>query len=838
MMNWQKNILPHVYAILIFVAVAFLFCSPVIEGMELRQSDNIQWKAGSHEARAYKDSTGIQPLWTNSMFGGMPTYQIFMEGTNYMYWVHLAISLGLPKPVNILFLAMLGFYILLSVMRFRRWINIAGAIAFGLSTSSIILIATGHDSKVLCMVYMAPFLAGLLLTYRGKYFIGTMVSCLFLALLITNNHYQVLYYSLLIAGAFGVSELVLAIKQKTVPNFVKATLLSIVATVLAILPSTVNLWTTSEYAKYSIRGGQSELTLKEEAGQVAQNNKTKNGLDKDYAFQWSQDAVETFTFLVPNLYGGSSNENIGDNSETYKTLTGVGVPRAQAEQISANFPLYWGPLPFTEGPIYIGAAIMFLFVLSLFVIKSPKKWWMVIMIVVGVLLALGKNFAILNNFLFDYLPYYNKFRAPTQALMIPQILIPVMACWALNNIVSGKVEKAQFIKQLKLSLYIVGGLCLLFILSSYMGIFSFTNDHDSLKMQYQQAFGSNPGVYQQAISAMEADRASALRTDALRSLIIVLIAWGVIMYWNSGKLKSSNILVLLLGILIGADLFLVDKRYLNSDNFVTASEYNNIFTMRPVDEAILKDPDPYYRVMDFSVDAFQNAVPSYYHKFIGGYHAVKLSIYQDLIENQLSKNNIQAYNMLNTKYFIIPGQQGGLTYQRNPDALGNAWFVNGVEWADNANAEMQALTTFNPRDTVVIDKRFNTALQGYNFGKDSSSQIRLTKYGLNELQYQSNNSQPGFAVFSEIYYPAGWELYIDGKASEIVRVNYALRGAKIPTGKHDIVMKFEPKSYYVGNKLSKFSSIIILLGLLGGLIYEIFISKKKENGPENDPARS
>ncbi|RAJ08393.1 membrane protein YfhO [Chitinophaga skermanii] len=830
MLNWQKNILPHVYAILIFVGVSFLICSPVLEGLELKQSDNIEWRAGSQEAREYKEKTGINPLWTNSMFGGMPTYQLFMDGTNYVYWVHLGLSLGLPKPVNILFLAMLGFYFLLAVMRFRHWINIAGAISFGLSTASIILIATGHDSKVICLVYVAPVIAGLILTYRGKYLIGGVVTCLMLALLITNNHYQILYYTLLMAGALGVSELVLAYKRKTFKNFFIATAILIVAAVAAVLPSTVNLWTTSEYAKYTMRGGQSELTLNQDAANAANPGapaaapKSK-GLDRDYAFAWSQDFMETFTFLIPNLYGGSNHENIGENSKTAKTLSEIGVQPQQVNSIVSQFPLYWGPLPFTEGPVYIGAAIIFLFVLSLFVIKSPHKWWMITMIIIGVLMAMGKHFPLLNNFLFDYLPMYNKFRAPTQSLMIPQILMPVMACWALNEVVTEKIATPVITKQLKMALYISGGLCLAFILASYMGFFSYLAENDGMKQSYEQNFGANPDVFRRAMSALADDRASALRSDAFRSLFIILVAAGLIWAFIKKQIKNANVLVGLIALVVLIDLFIVDKRYLNSKNFVTPSEYASIFHPRPVDEAIMRDTDPYYRVLDVSNSPFQDALPSYYHKSIGGYHAAKLSIYQDLIEHQLSKNNMQTLNMLNTKYIIVPGQQG-LSYQQNPDALGNAWFVNKVNIVPNANAEMTTLNTMNPKDTAVIDQRMAASLNGYTYGKDSSSQIKLTSYGLNELKYTSSNTQNGFAVFSDIYYPAGWKLLIDGQEAEILRVNYALRGAKIPAGKHELVMKFEPRSYMLGNKISQYSSLLILLLLVVGLVLEALKSKK------------
>lgn len=813
--NWQNAVLKHVYAVLIFLGLSFLFCRPVLDGLELRQHDTISWRAMSQEAREYHQKTGIGPLWTNSMFGGMPTYQIYMAGDNYVNYIHQALSLGLPKPVNFFFLAMLGFYFMLCTMGFRHWICIAGAIAFGFSSYNPIIIAAGHDTKMLCMVYMAPFIAGVLMAYRGRWLTGGIVACIAMSLIITNNHYQMAYYTVIIAVALGIGYLVHSFREKTLPQYFKTTAALIGFGILAVLPSMVNLWPTYEYAKYTMRGGHSELTLNE-----AQNStRTEGGLDKEYAFRWSMGPMETLTTLIPNLYGGSGAEDIGTGSESYKALVSIGVPPVSAEQFVANYPLYWGPQPGTSA-VYFGASVMFLFVLSLFLIKDWRKWLFLPVIIFAVLLSWGSHLAFFNNFLFDHMPMYNKFRAPSQSLVIAQLLVPLMACWVLHMIVTGTYAKEEIIKQLKKATLVTGGICLLFIIASF-GMLRFEAENDAARNFITQSFGNNNSALNSMLSAMISDRASALRGDAFRSLVIVLLAAGLVWLLMKNTIKAS-MFVLLTGVVVAGDLLIVAHRYLNKDNYVTPADYAGIFAPTAVDQAILQDPDPYYRVLNVASGVFDDALTSYHHKSIGGYHAAKLALYNDLIEFQLSKNNPAVLNMLNTKYIIFPNQQqqGQLAYQQNPDALGNAWFVQGVRWAANANEEMKALDNFSPRDTAVIDVRFKPLLEGYTFGRDSASSVKLTKYGLNELQFRSSNGQNGLAVFSDIYYPAGWEVFIDGKKSDIIKVDYLLRGVKIPAGQHEVVMRFTPRSYYLGNAISRYSSILIFALLLGAIYLE------------------
>jgi hypothetical protein len=812
--NWLQIVLPHVYAVLIFLGLSLLFSSPVLEGLELRQHDNVQWKAMSQEARAYQEETGVDPLWTNAMFGGMPTYQIMMVQDNYIYTIQQILTFGLPKPVNFLFLSMLGFYFLMCVMSFRSWIRIAGAVAFGFASYHMMIIAAGHDTKMLTMAYMAPTLAGILLTYRGKYLLGGITTALSLCLMLTNGHYQIVYYLLFMCLVVAIGHFIIAYKQKSLPTFFKASAVLVVFGFLAVLPTTVSVWTTYEYAKHTMRGGHSELTP--EPG--AENNTSDGGLNKDYAFQWSQGPFETLTILVPNLYGGGSSGGLNTQSETYKLLTQVGMPANQATQfVEQQVPVYWGPQPMTDGAIYWGAVMLFLFVLGFFIIASPHKWWILAACLLGAFLAWGSHFSMLNYFLFDHFPFFNKFRAPAQALVLPQLLVPFFACWSINEWVNRLSEKSFLWEQLKKTFYITGGLTLLLLVASW-GMLDFTSATDVSKNYYAQLSGGNAQLSQQLMDALIADRASLLQADAFRTLFLLILTAGLLWLMLNQKMKINTALIVLV-LLVAADLILIDKRYLNKDNYVTQRDYANIFQPSAIDLAIKQDSDPYYRVLNTS--QFGDALVSYHHKSVGGYSPVKLARYQDLIDRQISQNNQQVLNMLNTKYIIYRDNQGQPGFMRNPDALGNAWFVDSLVWAQNPDEEMAALTSLPVAHAAVIDKRFDqNGLGQFIPQRDSSAQIQLKKYGLNELQFVSKNALDGFAVFSDIYYADGWKAFIDGSPAELVRVNYVLRGMRIPAGSHQIEMRFEPRSYYTGNMISRWSSIFLYLILVGAVLME------------------
>lgn len=815
--SWFKSFFPHLCALALFVALAFLFCSPVLEGKQLLQSDMMHFKGMQKEAADYYEKTGDIPLWTNSMFGGMPTFVIYTgPSTNKVGMLNQFFTLYLPNPVNMLFVLMMGMYVLLCVLNFRYWIRLTGAIAYGFATFTIVSIDAGHITKVMSMAYIAPVLAGIILTYRKQYIVGGCLTALAAAVQIYNNHPQITYYTGIIALCLAVAAGVHAFREKQLPSFVKASLILLVAGIMAILPAMDNLLIMKEYTNYTIRGSQSELTL----NQQDQNNKKSGGLDISYAFQWSYGKGETFTMLLPHLVGGSTSEKLSTSSHVYQTLTDIGVSPAQATKAveQPSWQLYWGAQPFTSGPVYIGAIICFLFVLGLFIVDSWHKWWLVAATLIGIVLSWGANFPAVNDFLFYHLPLYSKFRAPTMALVIPQVTIVILACWGLEELVSGKHTKEYQQQHLKLALFVTGGLVLLLAVGGSM-LYSFSGPGDASFLQrYAPMLGGEiPAA--RLLGALRQDRSSALQADGIRALVFIVIAFAALWFFLKGKLKPEYAL----GIITFAvwfDLSQIDKLYLNDDSFMEAAHLDNYIAPSAADEMILQDKDPYFRVLNATTNPFLDANTSYFHKSIGGQSPAKLWIYEDLIQHQLTKNNMAVFNMLNTRYFIVPDQQSHQPVaQRNPGALGNAWFVKAIQWVPDANTEMKALDNFNPADTVIIDRRFQKTVGSIQPVADTNAHIVLDKYSLNDLTYTAQNNGTGLAVFSDIYYPAGWKAYIDGQETPILRVNYALRGLLIPAGKHQVVFKFEPATFFLGRKISAISSIVLLIAVAAGFIW-------------------
>ncbi|MEC5144968.1 YfhO family protein [Chitinophaga sp. 212800010-3] len=826
--NWFKALSPHIGALLIFIVLSFAFFSPVLEGKELLQSDMMHYKGMQKEAADYYEKTGDIPLWTNSMFGGMPTYVIYTgPSSNKIGMLNKLLTLYLPNPVNMLFVLMMGMYVFLCVLDIRYWIRILGAVAYGFATFTIVSIDAGHITKVMAMAYIAPVLGGMILTYRGKYLAGAALTALAAAVQIYNNHPQITYYTLIIAICLAAAAGVKAFREKQLPAFWKASAAIAIAGILAVLPAMDNLLIMQEYTRYSMRGSQSELTLNQKDKEI----KKSGGLDIDYAFQWSYGKGETFTLLLPHLVGGSTSEKLSVNSNTYKALTDIGVPAEQAAQAvnQPSWQLYWGAQPFTAGPVYVGAIICCLFVLALFIIKSWHKWWLLAATIIGIVLSWGANFPEVNDFLFYHLPLYSKFRAPTMALVIPQVTMVILACMALQELLYGQQTKEFLMQHLRMTLYVTGGLVLLLAIGGSM-LYPFSGPGDSSFLaRYSQMLGGDAPAAR-LLGALKQDRSSVLRADGIRALALILVAFGTMWYFLKGRLKA-NYTVMILTAAILFDLFQTDKSYLNESNFSEPSQLESYIAPSPADEQILQDKDPYYRVLNATVNPFLDANCSYFHKSVGGQSPAKLWLYEDLIEHQLSKNNMAVFNMLNTRYFIVPDPKTGQPVaQRNPGALGNAWFVKAIQLVPDANSEMKALDHFNPRDTVIIDQRFTRAVAGHEPGADSAAHITLTSYGLNQLKYSAENSQAGFGVFSDIYYPAGWKAYIDGKEEQIIRVNYALRGLTIPSGKHEIIFKFEPATFFTGRKISGVSSILLLIGVAASFIWSFLKSvKAKEN---------
>ncbi len=808
-----KKLRLDLLAIVVFAAVSFIYCLPQLQGKKLIQHDNISWQAMSHEAMAYHDSTGKDVLWSNSMFGGMPTYTSYIGAANSNYAGYIQVFLeAMGKPAYFFFITMICFYLLMRVLGVNKWLGMVGAFAYAFSSYNAIIISVGHDTKMLTMAYLPAAIAGLYLIYKEKWLTGAALWGITIALMVTNNHFQVIYYYLFIFVSFGVVMFVAALREGKIKQFIIASVITVVVGLVGAGPAMTSILTTSEYAKVTMRGGASELS--------GHDKKASGGLDKDYAFRWSNGIGETFCVMIPYLYGGSSGEPADKAPKTSELIGGR----------SDKLPLYWGPQPFLSGPVYFGAIICFLFVLGIMVVKSPHKWWIVAASFLGIMLSWGKNFEGVNYFLFDHLPMLNKFRTPSMAMVVPQFLFPLLGIWGVNEILEGKGSKADLWKNVKIAAAITAGICVLFGLAG--GIFLDFKGLEDGQMQPE------------LVKVLKEDRAALAQKSALTSAVYILLAAGLLWAFiqerfAKGKMNVT-ILVAGLALLVAADLWPVANSYLNETNYEDASDYDAVFQPREADKAIMRDPDPYYRVLDLSKDTYNDAVQAYFHKCIGGYSPAKMESYQDLIDRHLSRGfNSQVLNMLNTKYIIAGGQKGAPQVIPNREACGNAWFVNEIKWAATADDEINGLNAarlgdttivpnaFEPKKTAVMRENFKSIIGNYTFGKDSVAYVKLDKYGLDEISFKSSNSQDGLAVFSDIYYENGWKAFIDGQETPIVKADYVLRAMKIPRGNHQIVFKFHPLSFYKGQSVSMVSSILLILICLGA-IAQIFKKGKGE----------
>lgn len=801
-MKILKLLAPHLLAVVVFIVVTFLYFPPLLEGKAIRQGDIMQFLGMSKEIVDFREKTGKEALWTNSMFGGMPAYQIsVVYKNNVAKKINNVISLKFPAPAVYLFLSLIGFYILMLVLGANIWIAVAGAFAFAFSSYFFIIEAAGHNSKAHAMAFMAPILAGVILAFRGRYILGATLFALFLALQIYANHLQITYYTAIIILVFGLVELIYAYNEKRLAKFFKAT--GLLATVALVAASTnfTGMFLTYEYGKDSTRG-KSELTTDTE-------DKT-SGLDKSYILNdYSYGITETFNLFIPNFKGGGS-EDVGENSESFKWLQQNNYNAAQAVK---SMPTYFGDQRFTAGPVYIGAVVIFLFVLGLFLIRGAFKWWIVSATLLSIFLAWGKNMEWFSSLFINFFPGYNKFRTVSMILVIAELTIPVFAMVTFIKIVRKEFEIKKLMNSLLYSIYITGGFAFVFILIPGL-LTDFSGPADERM---------DPSL----VSALISDRAMLLRSDAFRSLIFILLTAGLVWMFVKDKIKAQWATIIL-ALLFLLDLGFVGKRYLNSDNFVTKREARNPYIPSSADQAILQDTS-YYRVMNLTVDPFNDASTSYFHKSIGGYHGAKLKRYQELIDHHISKMNIQVLNMLNTKYFIGAGQDQQPMPQINPDALGNAWFVDSVMIVENADQEIAALSKITPKTKAVVDKRFENLVTKKLFPKDTLSSILLTHYEPNYLTYDINAGSEKLAVFSEIYYAKGWNAYLDGKLTPHFRANYVLRAMQIPAGKHKLEFKFEPQAYVTGEKISMAGSILLVILLIAGFGFEIFRFVKKEN---------
>ncbi len=803
-----RNIYINLGIILFFIVLAYAYMFPLLEGKALRMDDVEHYRGMSKELVDYREQTGEEAVWTNSMFSGMPGYLI---SVNYPGNLGRKLSVFIRKTfstASFIILYLVGFYILLSSLKINRWLCVAGAVAFAFSSYFLIIIGAGHMTKANAIAWLAPTIGGALLAFRGKPLAGGLLFAAALSMELLSGHLQITYYGIIILVILGITELVFATREKMLPLFFKALLFLFAGAVLAVGMNFSRLYTTWEYSKDTIRGA-TELTSDSE-------NRT-SGLDKDYVVQWSYGIDETLTLLIPNFKGGGSQIHPGIRSESFQILQQQGVqnPRQTIQAVS----MYHGDQPGTSGPVYAGAIVIFLFVLGIFVVRGRMKWWLVSATLVSIVLSWGSNVMWLTGFLLDYLPLYNKFRAPSMTLVIAEFTIPLLGIIALNEILTGRVDKKIWLHGFKWAIIITGGLSLL--LAVFPGISgNFTNAYDSMRFPDWLM----PGVV--------ADRKNMLRTDAFRSFLFIAITAGLIYLWHIKKLRTTP-LIALISVLILVDLWSVDKRYLNSDSFISKRQAEIPFPETVSDRAILADNDLYYRVLPLQ-NPFQDARTSYYHKNVGGYHAAKLRRYQELIEHHLQPEiqqmvaSIQAsstldavdsvfmelpvINMLNTRYIIYDLNSAPI---RNPHPLGNAWFVPDFKIVGNADDEILAMKNFNPSETAIVDQRFISHIHEVNLTKETGGKIELTEYQPNYLKYEYSASSARFTVFSDIYYNKGWNAYIDGEPVSHFRVNYVLRALIVPEGKHTIEFKFEPKSYYTGNKISLASSLLLVLATLG-----------------------
>lgn len=798
-----KKAIPHIIAILSFYVLTFAYFSPLFQGKSIRQNDVSQYKGMSKEIVDYRETYKEEPLWTNSMFGGMPAYQISVQyPSNWMVYFDKAFKgLFLPGPSIYFFTCMVTAYILMLVLGLETWLAVMGALAFALSTYFLIIIEAGHNTKAGAISYMPAVLAGFIMTYRHRMLLGAALTALFFSLELYQNHLQITYYLCIALGLYVLSEFAISIKEKTLVNFGKSTAMIALACALAVGPNITNILLTEEYAKASTRS-KSELTSDKE-------NKT-SGLDRDYVTQWSFDKSEVFTLIVPNYFGGASGV-IGNDKEAMKEVD------PQMRQYVGSINQYWGNQPFTSGPTYAGAIVCFLFVLALFFLEGPLKWGLLAATIISIMLSWGRNFMGLTNFFLDYVPGYDKFRTVTMILVVAELTIPVLGLIGLKKILDNPSVVKEKSKQFFIAFALTGGFCLLlWLLPDLFTTVWGDGEMDNLMNQLKGA-GWQGGQMDEFINSVELARKALLKSDAFRSFALITLAAALIYAYAIDKL-NKNIFMIALTVITVGDLWFVNRRYLNKENFVPKARMDVPFTATAANTEILKDTDPDFRVFNVSLNPFTDASTSYFHKSVGGYHGAKLKRYQELIENHISKNNIKVLNMLNTKYFIVGKEGEEPRAQMNPGALGHAWFVKNCEIVANADSEMAALNRFDPAATAIVDKRFEAEVKGLGSFNDSLAKIELTSYKANELIYKTNAKQEGFGVFSEIYYQPGWNAYVDGKLMPHIRVNYVLRGMVIPQGQHEIIFKFEPKTYANGQRIALASSILILC-FLGGMLF-------------------
>lgn len=828
----MKNLLKHIGVFAFFVVITVLYFSPKLDGKVIQQGDIQKWEGMSHELVEYYQKEGGSSAWTGSMFSGMPSYTVSIQTSipNSITWPEKIFSIFGDYDCGPIILSLFAMYILLIVMGVPIPLAILGAVGFAFSSYSLIIIQAGHVTKVWAMAYMPLVLTGMVLLFKKKWFAGFFVLATSLSLEIYHNHFQITYYLVFLCLAIFLGYLVNAIIQKEHSDIIKTVGFTLASVAVAIAINSSRLYSNWEMSKTSIRG-KSELS-----SNVDKKTDKSSGLDYDYAFAWSYGVSETMTILIPNFNGGASVEELSKESNIAKAMKKEKIPVPKKLQSYT----YWGDQPFTSGPVYFGAIICFLFVLSLFVVKNKYKWWIVGVTAFCIILSWGKNFPGINDFLFHYMPMYNKFRTPSMALVIPQLTFPLLGCMALYTIWKGNEDKAFLMKSLFIAGGITGGLCLIFAIMP------------SLFLNFVSPNDATCGFPDWYMDALLLDRKAILTSDALRSFVFILLASLAIFFMitKKGDNKVALIVTSCLALLILGDLWSVDKRYLNDSHFVREKRKNS-FAMTAADKAILKDKDLSYRVLTLN-NPFNDTNVSYYHKSIGGYNAAKLRRYQELIDIYISPEmqqvvgslrnaksvydvdnafeNTPVLNMLNMRYLIFNETVDPI---QNTKSFGNAWFVDEVKMVNNADEEMTSLGKINPRKTALVDVRFKDLVSNVNPIKDSAASVELISYKPDELKYKTSSSQDGVMLFSEVYYQPGWKAYIDGKETDHFRANWILRGMNVPAGVHEIRFEFYPNTFW---NLRWTGFWVALILLLGATAYTVFYYMKKRTAVSTEVA--
>ncbi len=829
--QYLRSGVPFYTAILVFVMVTFAYLHPLLDGKQIEQHDIAMYKGMSKEITDFRERTGEEPLWTNSMFGGMPAWQISVVYTgNLIRHVKKIVNLGMSYPASTVFMYFFGFYILLLVLRVDPWLSIAGALAFGFSSYFFIILNAGHSSKANAIGYMAPVIAGIILAFRGKYAEGGLLTAIALALQLEANHLQITYYLLLLVVILGAFQLADAIRFKTLPRFFKAIGVLIPAAIVAALTVGTNLYATWEYGKESMRG-RNVLTKNVE-------DQTK-GLDRSYITHWSYGIGETWSLMIPNAKGGATKAIGSDHPALDNASREFRRPLSQQNA-------YWGDQPGTSGPVYTGAIVVFLFVLGLFIVKGKYKWILLAGTLLSILLSWGKNFMPFTNFFLDYVPGYDKFRAVSMTLVIADLTMPLLGFLALWEVYKNPGLLGKSNKWLYAAFGLTGGLALLFYLMPTV-FFSFFSKYEMEQFaRLRQESPSDAGQINLFMQELEKVRVAIFQKDAIRSFMFITLAAALVLAYSRNKLKA-NWLTAGLTLLVLVDMVPVDTRYLNAGDFIQRRKFDNPFEANVANREILQKQQPNERVLDLTNSTFNDASASFFHHSIGGYHGAKLQRYQDLIEHHLqgkisalaqimnnspsmpaiqeTMRNWQALNMLNTRYIIFNPNTSPIT---NPYAFGDAWPVKSVVWVDHANDEIDAIENHSLNEVAIVHREFEPLLAGLSMGDSLQGSLELKLYEPNLLVYDARLEKEAFVVFSQIWYTAGWKAYVNGQEQPLIRANYLLRGLRLPAGESTVEMRFEPKVWKIGQAISLASSGLLILLALGWIVVNVRQRGKSE----------